>query len=100
MAIKLIENGAISASYKNTPKNKTVNEGSDFTQVLSEAKTVVRNDSVVITNTVMGIKKSFESSTESNVDAARLARIKHAIESGTYEINPDRIAAKMIQFGY
>ena len=102
MAIELIKNGAgISASYKNSPQNNAVNDGG-FTQVLSEAKTsetkaVVRSDSVKITNTVLNITNSVESSTVSNVDAARLARIKHAIESGTYEINPDRIAAKMIQ---
>jgi flagellar biosynthesis anti-sigma factor FlgM len=98
MAIKLMENGgAISASFKNPPKNNTVNEGNGFTQALSEAKAVVRSDSVIITNTVMSITNSVESPSASSVDAARLARIKHAIESGTYEINPDRIAAKMIQ---
>lgn len=98
MAIELIKNGAgISASYKNPPKSNAVNEDSGFTQPLSDVKVVVRSDSVVITNTVMHITNSIESSTVSNVDAARLARIKHAIESGTYEINPDRIAAKMIE---
>lgn len=97
MAIKLMENGAISASYKNPPKNNKVNEGGNFTQALSEAKAVVKSDSVSITNTVHKITNSIESSSASNVDAARLARIRHAIESGTYEINPDRIASKMIQ---
>jgi flagellar biosynthesis anti-sigma factor FlgM len=101
MAIELIKNGGtISATFKNTQKGNTTNESVDFTLVLSETKTAVRSDSVVITNTVMEIKKSFESSTESSVDVERLARIKKAIEDGTYEINPDRIAAKMIQFGY
>ncbi|MDD5228581.1 MAG: flagellar biosynthesis anti-sigma factor FlgM [Methylococcales bacterium] len=101
MAIELIKNGGtISATFKNTPKNSTNNESSDFTPVLSETKTTVKSDSVLITNTVMEIKKSFESSARSGVDVERLARIKQAIEDGTYEINPDRIAAKMIQFGY
>jgi negative regulator of flagellin synthesis FlgM len=101
MAIELIKNGgAIPATFKNTQKNGTTNESSDFTLALSETKTTVKSDSVVITNTVMEIKKSFESSAKSSVNVERLARIKQAIEDGTYEINPDRIAAKMIQFGY
>ena len=65
-----------------------------------DAKTEVRSDSVMITNTVTQIKKSFESSMGSSTDVERLARIKQAIENGTYEINPDRIAAKMLQFDF
>jgi len=62
---------------------------------------VERTDSVVITNSATQIRKNFESSSvESNVDVERLMRIKAAIENGTYEINPDKIAAKMMQFEF
>lgn len=100
MAIELIKNGAVIASpFKTSPKQGETTEN-NIEISAPEAKITASSDSVVITNTVTQIKKSFESSTESSVDVERLARIKQAIENGTYEINPDRIAAKMLQFDF
>ncbi len=99
MAIELIKNGGgISPPFKSTPKNSE-----NIAISLAETKITVSSDSVSITNTMIEIRKSFNSSTESSVDGERLAkmeRIKHAIENGTYQIDPDRIAWKMLQFDF
>ncbi|MEI7795074.1 MAG: flagellar biosynthesis anti-sigma factor FlgM [Methylococcaceae bacterium] len=100
MAIELIKNGGgISPPFKSTPKNSETGENTAIST--AETKITVRGDSISITNTMIEIRKNFNASTESSVDAERLAkieRIKHAIESGTYKIDPDRIARKMLQF--
>ncbi|MEI7839496.1 MAG: flagellar biosynthesis anti-sigma factor FlgM [Methylococcaceae bacterium] len=102
MAIELIKNGVgISPPFKSTPKNSEPTENIAIS--IAETNITVSGDSVSITNTMIEIRKSFNSSTESSVDAERLAkmeRIKYAIESGTYQIDPDRIARKMLQFDF
>lgn len=111
MAIESVKNGGrVSQSVevgKVSPKNdlfnRLVNEAKESVDITATAKTtptkvVSSADSVIITNTVSQIKKSFESAEDAGMDVKRLARIKQAIENGTYTINPDRIAAKMIQF--
>ncbi len=99
MAIELIKNGgAVSPPFKTSQKQSDTIENIEIS--VTDTKIAVRSDSVMITNTVTQIKKSFESSTESSGNVERLARIKQAIENGTYEINPDRIAAKMLQFDF
>ncbi len=99
MAIELIKNGgAVSSPFRTSPKQGDTTENVEIP--VTDAKVGVRSDSVIITNTVTQIKKSIESSTESDANVERLARIKKAIENGTYEINPDRIAAKMLQFDF
>lgn len=90
-------------------QNSNNSEKSDFAVTLSETKiperrAVERSDSVVITNVVTQMRKSFESSSsDTNIDterAAYLARIKEAIENGSYEINANRIAAKMMNYAF
>lgn len=56
-------------------------------------------DSVALTKATQEIKKSFEaSSSQSGVDLDRVAAVKKALADGTYSINAERIAKKMIQF--
>lgn len=106
MAIEIKNGERIHTLFKTTPTNTIASEAKgEFALTLSGAKPaervtpVNRTDSVVITNTVTQIRKSIESSSsQSSADVERLMRIKAAIENGTYEINPDQIAAKMIQF--
>ncbi|MCX7074323.1 MAG: flagellar biosynthesis anti-sigma factor FlgM [Methylococcales bacterium] len=107
MAIE-IKNGAVPLPFQTTSTNSiTSKSNTEFALTLSNVKptesisSVERTDSVVITNSATQIRKNFESSAvESKVDAERLMRIKAAIENGTYEINPDKIAAKMMQFEF
>ncbi len=50
-------------------------------------------------STAQGIKKAVDVGTSSAavVDETRVAEIKAAIQAGTYKINPDRVAEKMMQ---
>ena len=106
MAIEIKNGERIPTLFKTTPTNNVTSEPKgEFALTLSGVKPAERSrpveltDSVVITNTVTQIRKSIESSpSQSSADVERLMRIKAAIENGTYEINPDQIAAKMIQF--
>jgi negative regulator of flagellin synthesis FlgM len=61
-------------------------------------KQAERTDSIVITATAKGIKKAFESaSTDSVVDMDRVAAVKKSLADGSYQINAERVADKMIQ---
>lgn len=50
-------------------------------------------------STAEGIKKAVDVGTSSTsvVDESRVAEIKAAIQAGTYKIDPDRVAEKMMQ---
>jgi negative regulator of flagellin synthesis FlgM len=62
-------------------------------------KSAERNDSIAITDMAQGIKKAVESSTSVNiVDVDRVATVKKALADGSYQINAERIAGKMIQY--
>ena len=116
MAIELIKNrgtvpvplktpaksdGADALLFKSLFNNSVIgNKATQTTVAVTDVKASLATDSVVLTNSVQEIKKSFESFSDSSVHAQRLERIKQAIENGTYEINPDRIASKMIQFEF
>jgi len=56
------------------------------------------NDSIAITAMAQGIKKAFESSPVTIVDVDRVAAVKKALADGSYQINAERIAEKMIQY--
>lgn len=56
------------------------------------------DDKVALTTTVQEIKKTFETSSASPVDIDRVNAVKKAIADGSYSINAERIAAKLIQF--
>ena len=63
------------------------------------AQTTAKDDSVDLTALTQNIKKAFESaSAASAVDIDRVAAVKKALAEGSYPINAERIAEKMIQF--
>ena len=57
-----------------------------------------KNDSVAITDIAQGIKKAFESPSMTIVDIDRITAVKKALTDGSYQINAERIAEKMIQY--
>lgn len=59
---------------------------------------VERDDSVAITAMAQDLKKALESSSVALVDVDRVASVKKALADGSYQINAERIAEKMIQF--
>ena len=63
------------------------------------AKNPERTDSIAITATAQGIKKAFESSSSvAVVDVDKVAAVKKALADGSYRIDAERIAEKMIQY--
>ena len=65
----------------------------------ASVKSAEKNDSVAITAMAQGIKKAFESSPSITiVDADRVTAVKKALADGSYQINAERIAKKMIQY--
>ncbi len=106
MAIELIKNGAVNTTSPVKPHSKNGTNGKSFeltlssetTKVVATGEPTTGADRVVLTNTFNEIKKNVNFSRESGVDMDKVARLKKAIENGTYEINPDRIAAKMMQY--
>lgn len=80
-------------SIKTTPKSE-IDSGKK-----ASVKSAERNDSIVITAMAQGIKKAFESSSSvAVVDVDRVAAVKKALADGSYQINAERIAEKMIQY--
>ncbi len=79
-------------TIKTTPKAEIDGEKK------ASVKSAERNDSIAITAMAQGIKKAFESSSVTSVDAGRVAAVKKALADGSYQVNAERIAEKMIQY--
>lgn len=61
-------------------------------------KSTEKTDSVAITATAQELKKAFETtSSETVVDMDRVAAVKKALDDGSYRIDAEKIAGKMIQ---
>jgi negative regulator of flagellin synthesis FlgM len=63
-------------------------------------KTAAKTDTVVISDAAKRIQEVRSQLDEvSDVDEEKVARLRNEIENGTYQINADKIAAKMIKEG-
>lgn len=70
-------------------------DGTKETTVSSTEK----NDSIAITAVAKEIHKAFESSSASSaIDFDRVSAVKKALADGSYSINAERVAKKLIQF--
>ena len=80
-------------TIKTTPKVETDSE------TKAPANSAAKTDSVAITAMAQGMKKAFESSSSiAFVDADRVASVKKSLADGSYQINAEKIAEKMIQY--
>lgn len=62
-------------------------------------KQAEKSDSVAITGIAQGIQKAVESSASGDVvDLERVASVKQALADGSYQVNAEKIAKKMLQF--
>ena len=59
--------------------------------------TVASDDTVNITSTAQDIKNASDASSSATVNETRVAEIKAALQAGDYQIDPDRVADKMMQ---
>ena len=79
------------------PLKTPVKQASDGSS--SSVKTAENHDDVAITSMAQEIKKGFQSSvTSASLDLERIASVKKALSEGTYTIDPERVAKKLIQF--
>jgi negative regulator of flagellin synthesis FlgM len=94
MTIKSIAGRAYTPLAAKTTQKAELDSGAK-----ASAKSAERNDSIAITAMAQGIKKAFESSSSGAiVDVAQVASVKKALADGSYQINAERIAEKMIQY--
>lgn len=94
MSIESISNKTIASVLP----NKTANAKS----AQAETKTGVnstQDDTVRLTETAKDMKSaSMSSIAQPEIDEKRVADIKAALEAGTYKIDPERVAKKMMDF--
>jgi len=91
MAIEITGRSNSPTPIKTTPK----------AGVESEKKVAVstpENSDVVALTTTQEIKKAFGPSSASPVDIDRVNSIKKALADGSYQINAEKVAKKMIEF--
>lgn len=93
MTIKSIAGGTHAPLTIKTTQKAEIDSGNK-----ASAKSAERNDSIAITAMAQGIKKAFESSSGAIVDVDRVAAVKKALADGSYQVNAERIAEKMIQY--
>ncbi len=79
-------------SIKTTPKN-----GPDNSKPITN-NDVTQSDTVAITSTALDIQKTLEAPQGAAIDVDRVASVKKSIADGSYAINAENIAKKMIQF--
>lgn len=92
MAIEITSKTNSSIPIKTTPKVGVESEK----QVA--AVNTVKGDSVALTATTQEIKKTFGSSSALPVDIERVNSVKKALADGSYSINAEKVAKKLIQF--
>jgi len=66
---------------------------------ITSIPSVEKNDSVAITTVAQDIKQAVASSSSgSNIDINKVTALKNALANGSYQINAESIAKKMIQY--
>lgn len=93
MAIEITGRTSSPAFVKTSPK-----VGADTEKKVAVTNKEENDDSVALTSATQEIKKAFSSSTASPVDVDRVSSVKKALAEGSYAINADRTAKKLIQF--
>jgi negative regulator of flagellin synthesis FlgM len=77
----------------NTGQKVGVDSGNKVTVKQSE-----KTDSIAITAAAQEIKKTLETSSSATViDVERVAAVKKALAEGSYQVNAEKIAEKMMQ---
>lgn len=92
MAIESITGRAGNPSSIKTAQKAEVDD-----QKQATTKRIEKDDSIAITGVAQEIKKAFESSPGSVIDIDRVNAVKTALAEGSYSINAEKIAKKMIQ---
>lgn len=102
MAIDFLRSTAIQAMPE-TVANRNIKRTADDAQSVNAANTTTASkysvDEVALTETArMYSAAKAQADASDGVDYEKVALYRQQIEDGTYEINPERIADKMISF--
>lgn len=89
MSIESISNSIASSVLANKSAKKEAVDNKSATAITASSK----DDTVSITSITQGLP-------EQTVDDSRVARIRAAIQDGSYVVDPERIAKKMLQFEF
>ena len=93
MTIESITSRAQTPLTLKTPKKTDTSIG------ITSIPSVEKNDSVAITTIAQDIKQAVASSSSgSNIDINKVTALKNALANGSYQINAESIAKKMIQY--
>jgi len=92
MAIESISGNSIQQPLSSKPSAK------ETSQVQHEASAVGSTNSVDFSNTTQTFKSAMAASDAPVVNEARVAAIKAAVQSGSYQIDAGRVAKKILQF--
>lgn len=80
-----------------TPIQTPQKSGIDGEKKVTVANTE-KDDSVALTAATQEIKKTFASSSASPVDIDRVNSVKKALADGSYTVNAEKVAKKLIEF--
>jgi negative regulator of flagellin synthesis FlgM len=87
------------APVKGSNSNGVVTDKSQQGETAAGASTSQTGDTVTLTNSARSLLKIEEAVAKAPVvDTAKVAAVKQAINSGTYQIDAGRIAGKLLQF--
>ncbi|MFU8787613.1 MAG: flagellar biosynthesis anti-sigma factor FlgM [Methylobacter sp.] len=82
-----------------TPIKSTLKpNGIESEKKVATATDTQKDDSVALTSATQEIKKTLGASSAAPVDIDRVGAIKKAVADGSYAINAEKIAKKLIQF--
>ena len=87
------------APIKGSNSNTVVADKSQGEASAAGASTSQTGDTVTLTDSARSLQKIEEAVAKAPVvDASKVAAVKQAVDSGTYQINADRVADKLLQF--
>lgn len=93
MAIEITGSTNSPIPIKTPPKS-----GIDGEKKVAITNPETNDDKVALTTTTLEIKKTVGASSSSPMDIDRVNSIKQALTDGSYSINADKVAQKLIQF--
>tara|TARA_R110002167_G_scaffold65637_11_gene185775 strand:+ start:429 stop:797 length:369 start_codon:yes stop_codon:yes gene_type:complete len=99
MSISNINNGSPKASVDNqklSQQQQALNNGNaQQTNAQKTATAGVRQDSVSLTSSAQQLSQVQRKGTEAPINQEKVDRLKKAIQSGEYKINPESLAQKI-----
>lgn len=98
MSIESINNSRTNAVLSGKTAKK---DASDTKNPPALTTSGAMDDTVSLTSMPQGLRHTAESlAPEQLVNDARIAKVRAAIEDGSYVVNPERVAKKMLQFEF